>query len=523
MVSNSNEGIALTAGGGVIGTLAYSSIGNVGLVGAGTGIAIGATPMVAGGVIAGSAVFGAYKAISERDATALGAVGVGALCGTGVYSAFGGVGIAGSFGAIGLGVGAMTTIGGIAGLAIYGAAKMLDRGSKESYAQVFSRMEDKISWQEAYTQALLELELNAFLRDEKFKREFLLLEAGDEIQRIKEELERRKLFKQNPDLFSFDDSVPSASDPEGAWIKVHTLKHHTSLVNSISISPDGQTVVSGSDDRTIVHWNLKTGNALYTWAQPDIVLSVAISPNGRLLVGAGVSKTISRWNLDKKLLLDSFSKFGFFHSHDGIIYAIAISADGKTLASGSADKTIRIWRCDTRPNFEKLKRTLLGHTDAVLSVALTKNGNVLISGSIDRTVRIWDLTSWKAPLILTGHSAPINSVAIHPDEQIVATGSADSTVRLWDLHTGKHLHTLGQQSAVTSVIFSSDGRTLISSNKDGTIRFWQMSSDRHRQLDFKHLWSLPGKGPIALSPDGKTLLSSGDKGQLYVWRKCNFV
>jgi WD40 repeat protein len=286
------------------------------------------------------------------------------------------------------------------------------------------------------------------------------------------------------------------------------------------VSPDDQTVVSGADDRTIVLWNLKTGNSLYTWSQPDIILSVAISPDGKLLTGAGLSKIISRWNFNDKSLLDSFFKAGSTHSHDGIIYAIAISSDGKTLASGSADHTIRVWRFEIGCKLEKLKRTLLGHSDTVLSAALTKDGKTLVSGSSDQTVRIWDLTSWKAPLILTGHSAPINSVAIHPDEQIGASGSTDSTIRFWDLRTGKHLHTLeGHQGAVSHIVFRSDGRTLVSSSKDGTIKFWQIFSNDNETLEPKHLCTLPGKGPIALSSNGNVLICSGDRGVLQVWCK----
>lgn len=510
--------------GGVAGASISNTVGTIGVVGSFGGAALGLPVLAGAGAVTGFAISGACIALSERDPAALGAAGVGAFCGAGFYTTFGGVGIAWQFGTFGLGLGPMTVFGGVVGLGLYGAAKMLDRGSKESYAQVFARMEDKISWREAYIQALLELELEAFLREDKLKREFLLLEAGSEISRIKEELERRKLFLQNSDLFPTDDSTPSPSDSEGAWIKVHTLKHHTSLVNSIAISPDGQTVISGSDDRTIVLWDLRTGNALYTWAQPDIVLSIVVSSDGKWMAGAGVSNSISRWDLHKKSFLDTFFKAGFPRSHDGIIYAIAVSADGKTLASGSADNTIRIWKCDLRPDFDKLKRTLLGHTDTVLSVALTKDGNVLVSGSVDQTVRIWDLTTFKAPLILTGHSAPINSVAIHPNQAIVASGSTDSTIRFWDIRTGEHLYTLkGHKSAVTSIAFSSDGRILVSGSKDGAIRFWQILVHNDGTLDSKYLWSLPGYGPIALSANGKTLICSGDRGQLQVWRKCSFV
>ncbi len=43
------------------------------------------------------------------------------------------------------------------------------------------------------------------------------------------------------------------------WKKVAlalTLKGHTGEVNSVTISPDAQTLVSGSDDKTIKIWNV---------------------------------------------------------------------------------------------------------------------------------------------------------------------------------------------------------------------------------------------------------------------------
>ena len=222
MASNPENSILFPAGGGAIGILAHQSVGSIGAVAAGSGIALGAVPMAGIGALAGSAVFGAYKALSDGDATAVGAIGVGALTGTGVYLSIGGVGLAGGFGAVGLGLGAITGFGGFVELGVYGAAKMLDRGAKESYSQVFSRMEEKISWQEAYIEALLELELESFLRDEKLKRDFLLLESEDDVLSIKEELQRRKLFEVNSTFFPLENSASLSSDAEGVWMALPT-------------------------------------------------------------------------------------------------------------------------------------------------------------------------------------------------------------------------------------------------------------------------------------------------------------
>lgn len=520
MASNPKNGVLFPTGGGAIGVFAAQSVGNIGLVAAGSGVSLGAVPMAGVGAIAGSAVYGAYRSLSDGDATAVGAIGLGALGGTGVYLSIGGVGLAGGFGAVGLGLGAMAGLGGVVGLGAYGAAKLLDQGPKESHAQVFARMEEKICWQEAYIEALLELELDRFLRDEKLKRDFLLLEAEDDMLRMKEELQRQKRFKANSGSLLLADSLTLSSASEAVWIKVHTLKHHTSLVNSIVINPNNQTVASSADDKTIVLWDLNTGNCLYTWAQPDIILSVAFSPDGKLLMGAGLNQVISSWKLDDKSLLDSFFKSGSLQSHDGMIYAIAISGDGKTLGSGSADHTIRVWRCEPGSKLEKFKRTLLGHSDTVLSVALTQDGATLVSGSIDKTVRIWNLTGWAAPLVLAGHSAPVNCVAIHPGEQFAASGSGDSTIRFWGLPTGQHLQTLeGHHDGISHLVFSADGSMLVSSSKDGTVKFWQVFSEGNGSLDPKHLWTLPGNGPIALSSNGNVLICSGDRGELRVWSK----
>src|SRR6266571_5010018 len=69
-------------------------------------------------------------------------------------------------------------------------------------------------------------------------------------------------------------------------------------VFSIALSPDGQRIVSGSNDRTIRVWNATTGG---TEADPftghtDSVWSVAFSPDGQRIVSGSDDRTIRVWN-----------------------------------------------------------------------------------------------------------------------------------------------------------------------------------------------------------------------------------
>lgn len=532
----------LPVAGALTGAGMAATLGNMGLVGGFGGISVGAAPVVIAGAIAGSAVQGAMWGIQHRDSMALGAVGLGVLGGGVVSVTVGGMGLAGSFGAVSVGLGSMAATGGILGLGIYGLLKTLDSGPREPIDQVFARMEDRIAWQQAYTQALLELTLADFAEDDILRR-LMALDIEDDLQRLKAETQRRQSQQQKPGA---EERSPSTSllapvtpakllklflqAPQGddqtnqpqVWLSVHTLNHHSVRVNAIAFTPDGQSVVSGSDDGQIILWDLRTGNRLYTFsAHWTAVLAVAVSPDGALLVGGGVDQKVTQWNLTGKFLLNTFRPFSSPHSHEGLVHALQFSASSKTVVSGSADRTIRVWRYETG----NWKQTLSGHTDAVFAIALTPDGTTLVSGSADRTVRIWSLTQYAMPRILTGHMGWVNCVAIHSDGKTIISGSADQTLKFWDLHTGELLLTLsGHQGAITSVVVH--GNTVVSGGSDGMIRFWKVErtphqslhQSSHQSISVKPMQTLTGYGPIALSPDGRSLVCTGPRGAIRVWQ-----
>jgi WD40 repeat protein len=73
---------------------------------------------------------------------------------------------------------------------------------------------------------------------------------------------------------------------------------HTDSVNSVAFSPDGQHIVSGSDDKTIRVWNAMTGETVagpFT-GHTDWVMSVAFSPDGQHIVSGSGDQTICVWN-----------------------------------------------------------------------------------------------------------------------------------------------------------------------------------------------------------------------------------
>jgi WD40 repeat protein/tRNA A-37 threonylcarbamoyl transferase component Bud32 len=79
-----------------------------------------------------------------------------------------------------------------------------------------------------------------------------------------------------------DFSIQLADSQSGA-IRARLLGHRA-LVRSLTFSPDGKTLASGSDDGTARLWNVATGRELFTLIDGAGIVVVEFTPDGRALV-----------------------------------------------------------------------------------------------------------------------------------------------------------------------------------------------------------------------------------------------
>ena len=77
-----------------------------------------------------------------------------------------------------------------------------------------------------------------------------------------------------------------------------TLKGHLGRVFSVSFSPDGKRIVSGSFDKTVKVWDAQTGQETLTLkGHSDTVLSVSFSPDGKRIVSGSSDHTVKVWDV----------------------------------------------------------------------------------------------------------------------------------------------------------------------------------------------------------------------------------
>ncbi|VXD15741.1 serine/threonine-protein kinase [Planktothrix paucivesiculata] len=312
---------------------------------------------------------------------------------------------------------------------------------------------------------------------------------------------------------------------------INTLSGHKDTVKALAISPNGYILVSGSQDKTLIIWNLKTGQLLYRLIGHEAAItSVAISPNGHKLVSGSLDRTLISWNLDKRAIADRFfSHSGSPYSHRcGAVYSVDYSPDGDMIASGSEDKSIKLWN---QRNGELVYR-YSEHLDAVLSVKFIDNlvnnpclspsknsyynHGLFVSSSKDGTIKIWQLSRLKSLQTLTGHSDQVCAIVVSPTQPLLISGSADHTVKLWNLNTGELIKTLTEHSdRVSSVAISPDGQWLASSSDDGIIYLWDMGQPQNLGILSGRL---EGCAPIIFSPDHQHLICCDKDDQILVWQ-----
>ncbi|MBL1197538.1 MAG: hypothetical protein FWK04_00250, partial [Nostoc sp. GBBB01] len=68
---------------------------------------------------------------------------------------------------------------------------------------------------------------------------------------------------------------------------IRTLTGHSSWVNAVAVTPNGQQVISASSDYTLKVWNLPDGQELFTLTgHSNSVKAVAVTPNGQQVISA---------------------------------------------------------------------------------------------------------------------------------------------------------------------------------------------------------------------------------------------
>lgn len=195
-------------------------------------------------------------------------------------------------------------------------------------------------------------------------------------------------------------------------------------VKALAFSDDEVFLAAGGAQGTILVWNLPE-NTLH-WrknqAHTDFVTTLTFSPDGEQLFSGSRDRDVKCWDGRGE---DLFTLLG----HRRRVHTLCLSADGSTLYSGSYDGTVRYWNLRDQVCIGDWQRD----DWYIHCVTLDGQNNPIAIISDTQMLEIWDITQNTCRATLTPHEETIWHVSTSPDCQAVVCAGQNGTIGIWAL------------------------------------------------------------------------------------------
>ena len=349
---------------------------------------------------------------------------------------------------------------------------------------------------------------------------------------------------------------------------IQTLESSIDAIKSLTISPEGQIIFSGSNTHPLKVWDFLKQQVRQTTEKDydtDNYEFVVLSPDGPKLVICSYNSiyepkvTIWDWHTEEEICsfeIDTFClTYEWDHEHHYRPYkfsvtlcpsgkAIVISYDYQNEYGGSVCSVSQVVSLATGFSFR-----LNGDSNGICW-AISQDERTFVSVTNNNTIKVWkenyndtdwvkekygygslshgdrvctdavmadlDFNTVEVYRILEEHSANITSLALDGYYEILVSGGADSNIKVWNLQTEEIIQTLqGHSAAVTCLDISEDGETLVSGSDDNTIVVWDFDL-QNEQVIYTLKGHSSGVKAVAISADGQTIFSHDDN-TIKVW------
>jgi WD40 repeat protein/serine/threonine protein kinase/DNA-binding LacI/PurR family transcriptional regulator len=329
---------------------------------------------------------------------------------------------------------------------------------------------------------------------------------------------------------------------------------HTDRVYTVAFSPDGTLAASGSQDSTVIIWNVADRSIVHhlgagNSAGHDLdVWNVKFTPDGTKLVSGDSGGHIFVWDVATGEVISDFDNI-----HSGHVEDIDFSEDGRLVLTGSVDNYVKVWDLATGEILEEFKsdsfvlgvRFLLDEQSAVSSdyggniifwdfesnerarqiiidnatpirggLALSADAQTLIVGDDLGNILFFNIASQSdRPFrVFSGHDAGISRLALSPDESELVSTSFDQSLIIWDLQgRGAEISRISTSLPVRNSVLSPNGEFIAATLEDGSVQLWTTADSQAGQVFEGQYLS------VAFSPDGRLLAATSEDGSVTVW------
>lgn len=224
-----------------------------------------------------------------------------------------------------------------------------------------------------------------------------------------------------------DDTIRYLSLHDNKYIRY--FSGHTGSVVSLHMSPVDDSFISGSMDRTIRLWDLRSNDCqglMHVSGRPV----TSFDPEG-LIFAAGVDSEIIRLYDLRTFDRGPFASFNIPQTDSGIkLTGIKFSNDGKKFIVSTTTGSVHLLDAFQGSLLHTFSGLSNGVPNMQLKASFSPDSQYVLSGSADGKLHIWSADSGKRIVTLDGlHPGPCQNVRFNPKYMMFATGC--SSLAFW--------------------------------------------------------------------------------------------
>lgn len=240
------------------------------------------------------------------------------------------------------------------------------------------------------------------------------------------------------------------------------MKRHTAAVRSTVWSCDGQRIISGSDDKKVLRWDLATEEVLWTSKNyhTDYVRTVDANPvSSEMFASASYDHTVKIWDARQEEPLQSME-------HGQPIEHCMFTPSGTMLLTAGGNE-IKVWDI---LGGGRLMHTFNNHQKNITCLTMDGTHSRVLSAGLDGHVKIYSLETMQ---VVHGmkFGSPLVSVSMSQDNKKLVVGFVDGNLMVRTRRPEPAHHAAGLMSSVAplaleaSAALSEGHSTLLRQNR----------------------------------------------------------
>ncbi len=283
---------------------------------------------------------------------------------------------------------------------------------------------------------------------------------------------------------------------------------HTGAVWKVDWNPEGDMVVSASNDGVVRIWDTQSGKLSFEFnGQVKSVTEARWSPDGSKIAFIGEDNSGMVWDIDSR------TQIAILSGHKYRPTSVRWNPSGNSILTSGSDGTAIIWNAQTGEIIHEFKASGNVYTFAEWS----PDGTMIITNgpSWSEEADVWNVATGN---LVKRFSLPyvVSYVALSPDGSKFAVGGENKLITIWDMVTGDSISLSGHNSYISGIAWSPDSKRLVAIGDNSWGSVWEI----HDSYGIQNFMFDGGSGMfnnVIWSPDGSKIATSGTDFTAKIW------